>query len=156
MIFATVGTHQDGFPRMLRALETLTGADLVVQYGNGQPPGNARVAEPFLPFDRMTAYFGEAERVVTHAGVGSILLAIRHGHVPIVMPRLKRYGEHVDDHQVELAERLTEQQRVRVVWEEDDLAAAVQDVPRRGPRAQLPETGLHAAVRAVLHGQPTP
>ena len=154
MIFATVGTHQDGFPRMLGALESLpAGSDLVVQYGNGRPPANARVAEAFMPFDAMLHWFSGAERVVTHAGVGSILLAIRHGHLPVVMPRLKRNGEHVDDHQVELAERMAERGKVHVVWNAADLAGALAQVPPRGAPTQLPETGLHAAVRAALHGR---
>lgn len=155
MIFATVGTHQDGFPRMLAALETLgDDVDLVVQYGHGRAPSNARVAEAFLPFPSMTAYFDAADVVVTHAGVGSILLAVRHGHRPIVIPRLKRHREHLDDHQVQLAEQLAAQGRVHVVWDERELAAAVRDVsPRRDPE-DLPQTGLHRAVRDALHGAP--
>jgi UDP-N-acetylglucosamine transferase subunit ALG13 len=153
VIFATVGTHHDGFPRMLRALERLPhDEELVVQHGHGTPPANADVAEPFLPFPQMSEYFGRADVVVTHAGVGSILMAIRHGHVPIVVPRLKRNGEHVDDHQVELAERLAAQHRVHVIWDESELAGAVKEVPRRGPPASLPETGLHVAVRDALYG----
>jgi UDP-N-acetylglucosamine transferase subunit ALG13 len=153
VIFATVGAHQDGFPRMLRALESLPPElDLVVQYGNGRPPGNARVAQAFMPFDLMAQNFSAAERVVTHAGVGSILLAIRHGHRPIVIPRLHRNGEHVDDHQVELAQRMAELQKVHVVWDEAELPAALEQVPPRGAPTALPETPLHAAVRAALHG----
>jgi UDP-N-acetylglucosamine transferase subunit ALG13 len=153
VIFATVGTHQDGFPRMLRALEELRGEELVVQYGYGQPPANAAVAEPFFPFPQMAEHFAAADVVVTHAGVGSILLAIRHGHVPIVIPRLQRNGEHLDDHQVELAERMAAQGRVEVVWDTADLASAVARTPRRGAPEVLPVTGLHAAVRAAIRGE---
>jgi UDP-N-acetylglucosamine transferase subunit ALG13 len=150
VIFATVGTHQDGFPRFLRALETLDGEELVVQHGHGAPPRNATVAEPFLPFSEMLRYFESADAVITHAGVGSILLAIRHGHVPVAVPRLKRHGEHVDDHQSALAERLQEQGRIRVVWDEASLSEAVRGLPPRGGAEQLPRTGLHAAVRDAL------
>lgn len=150
MIFASVGTHQDGFPRMLSALERLGDVDLVVQHGHGHAPANARAAWPFLSFPEMVANFDAAERVITHAGVGSILLAIRHGHVPVVVPRLKRYGEHVDDHQVELVERLVAQERVLVAWEAEDLPGALLRTPPRGPRTELPRNGLHDAVRSVL------
>lgn len=155
MIFATVGTHHDGFPRMLRALEQLPrDLGLVVQHGHGDPPSNARAAAPFLPFSEMSANFAAADMVLTHAGVGSILLAVQHGHVPIVFPRLKRHGEHVDDHQRELAEQMSARKLVRVVWDESELDDAVRSTPRRGPHVRLPQTGLHAAVRAALHGGP--
>ena len=45
---------------------------------------------------------------MTHAGSGSILTSLHHGKVPIVMPRRVALHEHVDDHQVELAERMAE------------------------------------------------
>lgn len=152
MIFATVGTHHDGFPRMLDALEALGSVELVVQHGYGRPPTNASSAAPFLSFPEMAKNFAAADVVVTHAGVGSILMAVKSGHVPVVMPRLKRRGEHVDDHQLELAERMAARGLVRVAWEGDGLAELVRDVPRRGPDVSLPETGLHAAVRDALHG----
>lgn len=151
MIFVTVGTHQDEFARMLSAVEALGERDLVVQYGNGHAPANARIAEPFMPFPRMIEYFDAAAHVVTHAGVGSILLAIRHGHHPIVVPRLSALGEHVDDHQVHLSRRLEATGRVRVVWPDQDLADALQVAPARGAYASLPYTGLHEAVRAAIH-----
>ena len=151
MIFVTVGTHQDGFSRMLDAVAGLGERDLVVQYGNGRPPANARIAEPFMPFPRMLQFFDEAEHVVMHAGVGSILLAIRHGHEPIVVPRLHRLGEHVDDHQVDLARRLEATGRVRVVWPDQDLGEALAVARARGGYATLPRTGLHEAVHGLLH-----
>jgi len=153
VIFVTVGTHHDGFTRMLEAVAALGDRDLVVQYGNGRPPANARVAEPFMPFPQMLECFDEAEHVITHAGVGSILLAIRHGHQPLVMPRQHKLGEHVDDHQVDLSRRLESTGRVRVVWEDDDLAAALASARTRGAHASLPTTGLHAAVRNALLGR---
>ena len=157
MIFATVGTHHDGFPRMLRALERLPpDVDLVVQHGHGDAPANARLAAAFLPFSEMSANFAAADMVLTHAGVGSILLAIQHGHVPIVFPRLKRHGEHVDDHQRELAEQMSARELVRVVWDAAELPDALRSTPRRGPDVRLPQTGLHAAVRAALRGEPAP
>jgi UDP-N-acetylglucosamine transferase subunit ALG13 len=155
VIFATVGTHQDGFPRMLAALEALGDVDLVVQYGHGSPPANARVADAFLPFPAMDANFAAADVVITHAGVGSILLAVRHGHQPIVMPRLHRLREHVDDHQSQLAGQLAALGRVRVVEHGEALAQAVRDAPARRPPEDLPQTGLHRAVGEALREAPT-
>lgn len=154
MIFATVGTHHDGFPRMLSAVEQLPVSDLVVQHGPADPPSNAAVAKPFMPFDQVVDLFASAERVVTHAGVGSVLLAIRYGHVPIIVPRLHRLGEHLDDHQADLARRLEASGRVNVVWDENELLPVLLETPRRAEETPLPTTGLHAAVRGALGGAP--
>lgn len=153
MIFATVGTHQDGFPRMLTALESLPladGEELVVQQGHGAPPANATRAEAFLPFPSMAELFASARVVVTHAGVGSILLATRAGHTPIVVPRLARNGEHVDDHQVELARALERDGRVVVCWDAAQLPQLVASVPPRRTVAAPEERPLAAAVGAAL------
>jgi heparosan-N-sulfate-glucuronate 5-epimerase len=151
VIFATVGTHGDGFSRMLAALETLGGdEDLVVQYGHGRPPANATRAAAFLPFAEMMRLFTEADKVVTHAGVGSILLASRSGHVPVIVPRLARHREHVDDHQVELARALESRGGVVVCWEAADLARLVAGVPGRDDARVTGPRPLATAVGEVL------
>ena len=146
----TVGTHHDGFPRLLDAVAALPACDLVVQYGHGSPPQHAAIAKSFMGFDEMLAHFDAADAVITHAGVGSILLAIRHGHVPVIMPRLRRYGEHVDDHQVDLARRLECEGRVLVAWEGSDLPRLLARTPPRTGVSGAPHTGLHDVLRLEL------
>ncbi len=75
--------------------------------------------------------------VVCHAGVGSIVLARRYGHRPIVMPRRPRFGEHVDEHQLQLTRRLAEAGIVTVVEDAGQLAAAVLGAAR-GAGARRP------------------
>ena len=60
----------------------------------------------YLSFDELAEYARDARVFVCHAGVGSIVLARRFGHRPIVVPRRHHLGEHVDDHQLSLARRL--------------------------------------------------
>lgn len=155
MIFATVGTHHDGFPRMLEAL-ALLGDDeqLDVQFGNGAPPPNATAAQAFYGFGEMAERFAQARVVVTHAGVGSILLATRAGHTPIVVPRYHAKGEHVDDHQVELARALEAEGRVIVCWDEERLPELVAGVAARREDAAPTETPLAGAVGRALRGEP--
>jgi len=58
---------------------------------------------------------------VTHCGVGSILTATRHGVPLVVVARLKRFAEHVDDHQLEVARVLSESGRVATVYDMQSL-----------------------------------
>ena len=154
MIFVTVGTHQQPFQRMLSALEALPASELVVQHGYGAPPSGVSHAAAFMSFGEMLEQFEAADTVVTHAGVGSILLALRVGHTPIVVPRYKRYGEHVDDHQVELTRALADAGRVVAAWDTAGLAATVRGAPPRRPPPERGQRPIHAAVRAALRGEP--
>jgi UDP-N-acetylglucosamine transferase subunit ALG13 len=148
VIFVTVGTHHQPFERLLDALDGLDD-ELVVQYGPGQPPA-ALHAEPFMPFDAMLDRFREADTVITHAGVGSIICARREGHVPLVVPRRHDLGEHVDDHQVELTRALAQRGSVVAVWDVDTLAETVAAAPPRQPPSRAAEPALCPSVRDAL------
>lgn len=151
MIFATVGSHPTyRFERFLRALETLPDGEVVVQHGPGEPPANALRAVPWMSFGEIVEAMEQADRVVSHAGVGTVLCAVRAGQVPIVFPRLKRFEETVDDHQLELGRRLAGDGRLILVEDESELVAAVAAAPPRGATAGLDGSELIAAVRAEL------
>jgi UDP-N-acetylglucosamine transferase subunit ALG13 len=152
VIFATVGSHPTyRFERFLRALESLEGEEIVVQHGPGEPPANAARAVPWMTFAEIVDHMERASHVVSHAGVGTILCAVRAEQVPIVFPRLQRYGETVDDHQLELGRRLTADGQVVLVEDESELAAAVGCSPRRGEQPALDAASeLIEAVRREL------
>src|SRR5689334_12464100 len=107
MILVTTGTNEQPFDRLVRAAAALqTDEPVVVQYGA------SRAVEPrdgwvdFLPYDELLDTARRARVVVSHAGVGSILMARGGGKTAVVMPRRHALGEAVDDHQVPLARRL--------------------------------------------------
>lgn len=152
MIFVTVGTHQQPFQRLLDGLAALGDAELVVQHGPGRPPAGAARAVPYLPFDEMVECFREAEAVITHAGVGSVICARREGHVPLVVPRRHSLGEHVDEHQAELTRALAERGNVIAVWETAELPELVAAAPPRGSNGIAVDARLTGAVRAALLG----
>jgi UDP-N-acetylglucosamine transferase subunit ALG13 len=153
LIFVTVGTHHDPFERLLAALDQLEGAELVVQYGPGAPPPGVSRAEAYLPFEEMTALFREAETVITHAGVGSILCARREGHTPLVVPRRHDLGEHVDEHQAELTRKLAARGSVVAVWDTAELAELTAKAPPRRVATEAAEPPLCPSVRAALAGE---
>lgn len=147
MIFATVGSHPSfKFERLLRALESIAGEELVVQHGPGEPPANASRASRWMPFPELVEQMERASHVVSHAGVGTILCAVRAGHVPIVLPRLRRFGETVDDHQLELGRALAPHGHVLLVEDAGQIAAAIARSPSRQGGAAL---GGEALIEAV-------
>ncbi len=152
MIFVTVGSHPTfPFQRLIDSLHELCTDKLIVQYGPAQPPKYIADATPWLSFAEMLAHMRLAKTVICHAGIGSILCAQQAGHVPIVMPRRKQFGETVDDHQVQIATLLARTGGVRVVTSPAELRAMVEDTR---PELQLgdpqPRRQLIAAVRDAL------
>lgn len=124
MIITIVGTHHQQFNRLLKEVETLPGEKLV-QYGHStyQPAGSKNVA--FLPFEETRAAIEQAEVVITHAGTGTVMMALSLGKRPVVAPRYKKFDEHVDDHQLELVATLKAADLIEPWMPGEDLSAAV-------------------------------
>jgi UDP-N-acetylglucosamine transferase subunit ALG13 len=157
MIVVTTGTNEWAFDRLVRAAANFDGDEpLFVQHGASQEPHGRGEWVDFIPFDELESRMRAARVVVSHAGVGSIMLARRAGHRPIVLPRLGRLGEAVDDHQVEMGRRLHASGLVTFVEDEVALAAAVRGdahsvVPRPAP-AMAGAAALASDLRACLTG----
>jgi UDP-N-acetylglucosamine--N-acetylmuramyl-(pentapeptide) pyrophosphoryl-undecaprenol N-acetylglucosamine transferase len=128
MIFVSVGTHEAPFDRMLEAIHALDlDEEVVVQHGpSSVRSGKTGVREhEFLPFDDVVANICRARAVVMHAGVGSVMISLANGKRPIVMARRHALGEHVDDHQLELARRMEASGLVTFVEDRDALVTAL-------------------------------
>ncbi len=127
LILLSLGTHQQPFSRALDLVEPLTkqGAELIIQHGSTPPrlnmPNTTWVQ--FMPYSEVVTAMTKADGVLCHAGVGTIMTALQLGHIPIVFPRLARYGEHVDDHQLDIADSFAEQGLIRRVDSKTDLAS---------------------------------
>ncbi|MFC8619298.1 glycosyltransferase [Micromonospora purpureochromogenes] len=124
-IVVVLGTHDRfGFPRLLRRLiEVLPPeAEVLWQVGSTVIPRMPAGARREVPYAEMQQAMREADVVVTHAGAGSALAAIRSGHRAVFVPRRRRYGEHVDDHQVAMARELDRRGLV-LACEADEVTA---------------------------------
>ena len=111
MIFVTVGT--DGpFDRLIATVDRWAGengrTDVVAQIGRSTLQPRFVEAHRFLDPPRFSEYFASAEFVIAHAGMGTILSALRYGKPLIVMPRRASLGEQRNEHQLATARRLQE------------------------------------------------
>jgi UDP-N-acetylglucosamine transferase subunit ALG13 len=156
MIVVTIGTNEQPFDRLVRAAAALGGEEpLLVQYGASRVPHGRGEWVDFLSFDELAERAAEARVVVCHAGVGSIMLARRCGHRPVVVPRRHHLGEAVDDHQLFLARRLARSGLVTLIEDETELPAAVSAHAAVAAASSSTLRGagaLSADVRAVLAG----
>ena len=127
MIFVSVGTNEARFDRLLHAVAELQLPErLLIQHGH-----SIRLERPeselvdFLPFEDMVDAIRSARVVVTHAGVGSVMVALANGKRPVVVPRRKAFAEAVDDHQLQLGRRFAQAGLVTLVEDPAGLAEAV-------------------------------
>ena len=126
MIFVSVGTHEAPFDRLLATIYELElDEPLVVQYGPSTIRSERALEAEYLSFDEVVGYIRQSRAVVMHAGVGSVMVSLANGKRPIVMARQHRFGEHVDDHQLELARRLEAAGLVTAVDDAAALSAAL-------------------------------
>src|SRR5437879_223521 len=133
VVFVTVGTATQSFRRLVEGVDRLAEIGLferepvVMQTGATRDfvPQNCEW-RPFLPRPEFDRLMREASLIISHGGSTPLLVA-RLGKVPVVMPRRKKYGEHVNDHQLELVDVLATEGRVVPAWEPEDLPAAVRE-----------------------------
>jgi UDP-N-acetylglucosamine transferase subunit ALG13 len=151
VIFVTVGTNEARFDRLLKALEDLpANTDLFVQHGPSPIRPRGATCTDYIGFDEMVERVRQAQIVVTHAGVGSVLTALLNGTRPIVVPRLQRFGEAVDDHQLEFGRRAREAGFVTLVEDAGTLVAAIAREQESPPPPPRPDERLVADLRGFL------
>jgi beta-1,4-N-acetylglucosaminyltransferase len=141
MILVTVGVNNHGFERLIRASDELARImeePFVIQYGKSSyVPVYALHKFRFIKDQEMERFFTQARVIISHAAAGTILQALKQGKPLIIVPRLKQYGEALDDHQVELSTALNAQGRVIEVRDAsaDTLMFAVQKAVTIKPMA---------------------
>lgn len=130
MIFVTVGTHTLGLDRLVQAMDSVAAGlddEVVMQIGSTPfKPQHARYFD-FAPMDEMERWCAAASLIISHAGAGSILTAQKFDKPLLLVPRLRKFGEVIDDHQLELA----------LALEATGQAVAVQDVAQLASALKL-------------------
>lgn len=109
-VVVTVGSLAGfGFRRLVERLAEILPADADVTWQTGATDvaglglTNARAT---LPAHELQVALDGADVVVAHAGVGTALSALIAGRIPVLVPREQAHGEHVDDHQSQIASEL--------------------------------------------------
>lgn len=105
MTLVTLGTQHQEFTRLLDYIENsnLKG-EIIVQAGYTKYESKRMKIFDFISYDEMEKYIDKCDLVITHAGTGSIVMPLKKGKKVIACARLSKFGEHVDDHQVELVD----------------------------------------------------
>ena len=106
MIFVTVGTHEQQFNRLITCVDEmkengLIKEEVMIQTGFSTYIPKSCQWKKMLSYNEMQDYIQKARLVITHGGPSSFVAPLQIGKIPIVVPRQKEFGEHVNDHQLD-------------------------------------------------------
>lgn len=114
MVFITLGTQGNQFPRCLQMVEELIDKlqpnhEFIAQLGNTKYTSNKIKSLEYVPETEFKELISKADIVITHAGSGALFSAIKQGKKAIAVARLHKYNEMANDHQTELVKKLSEE-----------------------------------------------
>ena len=130
MIFVCVGSRDYQFNRLLKKLDELVvdgeiKDTVVAQIGQSEYEPQNYQWHRFLDRDTFKKYQNDADLIISHAGTGALIGALKLEKQVIAVPRLAKYGEHIDDHQSQISGVLAEEGYLREVLDMEKLGEAV-------------------------------
>ncbi len=130
MIFVTLGSQKFQFNRLLQKIDELVKEEAIkeeifAQIGySDYKPENYQYKD-FLNRNEFSEIQSKADVVITHGGTGAIIGAVKKGKKVLAVPRLAKYGEHVDDHQIQLLQQFDGMEIIEACYELDDFEKAL-------------------------------
>lgn len=133
MIFVTVGTHEQPFNRLVKWMDDLKKngtieEEIIIQIGYSTYKPKYCSWKKLFPYQEMIKLVSDARIVITHGGPSSFIMPLQIKKIPIVVPRRRKFNEHVNDHQVDFVNRVANiQKNIIVVNEIDELKKIIQN-----------------------------
>ena len=144
MILVMLGTQNNPFQRLLEEIDRLIGKkvideEVVVQagYTEYQPQNGKMKIIDFMPREELDTYEQNANYIITHGGVGSIVTSLEKGKKVIAVPRLHQYGEHVNNHQTEIVEKFNKGGNIIGLQSVEKLEEAIKRVQDFEPKPYI-------------------
>jgi len=135
LILVLCGTQKQNFSRMIKEVEKLADdEEVIVQAGHSTYESDKMKMFDFISREELSKLYDKADYIITHAGAGSMLQATQANKRTIAFPRLQKYGEHVDDHQLQLAKKLKNLGHLLVFHEGDDMVRLFEQAKVFNPR----------------------
>lgn len=152
MIFLTVGTYQLPFDRLITTVDAAIMEGLIVEEVFAQigccryKPRNMEYVQ-MLQKGAFDYYLQKASSIIGHAGMGTITMALDYSRPLLAMPRLMKYGEVVNDHQVAIARRFSELGHILVAYDVEDFPDGVRKLQHFVPRKR--KTSPHTVANRI-------
>lgn len=155
MIFVATGIHEHGFDRLVKTVDELVGRGIIdnvfiqIGYSDYQPQYCqwARI----IGYKEFEQQIEKADIVVTHGGAGCIAGALEREKPVIVVPRLSKYNEHNNDHQLELSSELEREGRVLLVRDIKYLGNAIEKAKEFEPKNKNAGNRINDIIREYIN-----
>ncbi len=141
MIFVMLGTQNNIFERLLKEIERLIDKNVinekvVVQagYTEYKPQNKKMKIIDFMSREELDIFEQKANFIITHGGVGSILTSLEKRKKVIAVPRLHEYGEHVNNHQIEIVEKFNKSGNIIGLQSVEELEKAIKSIQNFEPK----------------------
>lgn len=146
MILVLLGTQNNSFHRLLEEIQKNIDngnikEEVVVQKGYTKFKSTTMTLYDQLPMDEINQLIKKADLVITHGGVGSIINSIEEKKKVIAVPRLKKYNEHVNDHQLDIIKSFDQKGYIIGLNGVEELKNALEKVRNFEPKAYIRNTG---------------
>ena len=139
-----LGTQNNSFQRLLEEIDKLISKnvieeEVVVQagYTQYQPQNEKMKIIDFMPREELDTFEQEANFIITHGGVGSIITSLEKGKKVIAVPRMHQYGEHVNNHQTEIVEKFNKGGNIIGLQSVEELEEAIKKVQDFDPKPYI-------------------
>lgn len=152
MIFVTVGSQKFQFNRLLKTIDALIQKgtikeDVFAQIGvSDYKPQNYKYTD-FMTQSEFNDQLENANIVITHAGTGVIVNSVKKRKKVIATPRLKKYGEHVDDHQIQLIQQFDELEFIEPLYEINELEKKLKEI--RSKEFKIYESNTESIIKDI-------
>ena len=145
MILVTLGTQDKSFTRILDEIQKLIDNNIiqdrvVVQAGFTKYKSNNMEIFDLVDREQFSDLIKECSLLITHGGVGSILTGLKNNKVVIACPRLAKYKEHLNDHQVQIVNNFSASGYILKYDDGDDLATVIEKSQKFKPKKYVSNT----------------
>ena len=130
MILVTVGTPSNDFTRLVKKIDDLIEnktirEKVIIQIGYTNYIPKHSEWFRFINPEKIESFYKKSTICITHGGIGSIITSLKYKKPTIVVPRLKKFNEHIDDHQIQIVKELEKQKKIIAVYDIDDLEKSI-------------------------------
>ena len=146
MILVLLGTQNNSFHRLLEEIQRNIDngnikEEVVVQKGYTKFESKNMTLYNQLPLDQIKKLTQKANLIITHGGVGSIINSIENNKKVIAVPRLKKYNEHVNNHQLDIIKSFNDMEYIIGLNGVEELEEALKKVKNFQPKTYIKNTG---------------
>ncbi len=129
MILVVVGTQKFKFNRLFDYINSIKNENIIVQCGDSNYKFNKNIKKyNYIPYEKLQNYLKKCDILICHTTPSCVFDALKLNKKVITVPRIKKYKEHFNNHQVHFANYLKEKNYCSVVYNKQEFINAINNI----------------------------